>query len=220
MRAPRRAARRALSGGARRAEAPARRARFYEAVGVEGVDGGWAVCVDGRRVATPAGGALALPTESLALALAAEWDAQAPSVVPAAMPLTSLAFTAVDQIAGGAGACAAGLLGYAATDTCRFFADGLAEPGVRAAQDAAHRPLLDWLRRERGVVLEPAEPAAFRAPPLDAASADAARAYCGALTHWELSALQCAVFEAKSSASRRRLREEVVARGPSGEAFL
>lgn len=196
----RRVARRCLSGG-RTAQAPTRRPRFYERAGVVSApEGGFAVAVDGRRVATPASNPLALPTATLALAVAAEWDAQHPQIVPPAMPLTSLAFTAVDQVAGDAAGVGDGLVAYATTDTCRFFADAGDEPEVRRAQEARLRPLLAWLEEARGVALDAASPGAFRAPPLSEEAAANARAYCRGLSHWELAALQCAVFEAKSFA--------------------
>ncbi|KAH8045453.1 chaperone [Aureococcus anophagefferens] len=91
---PRAAAPRAF--GAAQA-APTRRKRFYDRVAVAQAPAGWCVTLDGRRVPTPAGRPLAVPSLRLALALAAEWDAQATHVEPATMPLASLAATAVDQ---------------------------------------------------------------------------------------------------------------------------
>ena len=192
-------------GGAARAfgaaqAAPTRRKRFYDRVAVAQAPAGWCVTLDGRRVPTPAGRPLAVPSLRLALALAAEWDAQATHVEPATMPLASLAATAVDQVATGRAAVVAGLLRYAATDTCRFFADGAAQPEVRAAQEARLAPVAAWLAAEVGADLPRAAPGGLRAPPVDAASAAALEAACDALDDWSLAALQCAVFECKSLA--------------------
>ena len=190
---------RALSGAAKQ-EAPSRRPRFYKAVGVGEEGGSWFVSLDGRRVPTPAGSALVVPSRMLALSLAAEWDAQVRHIEPATMPLTSLAATAVDQVSRERSKVVEGLLRYAATDTCRFFVDGAQAPEVRERQEALLEPVLAWLRRDIGVDLRRAADGAFRAPPVDAASLARLRELCDGYDAFGLAALQCAVFECKSLA--------------------
>ena len=55
---------------------------------------------DPRRAAAPDAGrpGAAPPSQRLALAIAAEWDAQIDRIEPASMPLMALASTAIDQI--------------------------------------------------------------------------------------------------------------------------
>jgi len=160
------------------------------------------VTLDGRNLPTPAGAPLALPSERLALAVAAEWDAQGPTVEPAAMPLTALAATAVDQIGvpKKKQETVGHLLAYAATDSCRFVADAKAEPEVRAKQDELHPPVLDWLLETRGAALPRGARRVTRAPAVDDASLESLHAACGALSDWRLAAPQCATFECKSLA--------------------
>ena len=87
------------------------RTRFYKFVGVEAVEAPpgskqqgtmYKVTLDNRNLRTPAGNALLLPSLPLALAIAAEWDAQAANhpkgIQPATMPMMILASTAIDQI--------------------------------------------------------------------------------------------------------------------------
>jgi ATP synthase F1 complex assembly factor 2 len=57
------------------------------------------VTLDGRIMKTPMGQVLAVPSQSLAHAIAAEWDAQEKYIQPANMPLMTLACTALDQVA-------------------------------------------------------------------------------------------------------------------------
>ena len=52
--------------------------RVYKVVETRPADGGWGVALDGRPVRTPARRELAVPSERLAAAIAAEWDAQHP----------------------------------------------------------------------------------------------------------------------------------------------
>ena len=79
---------------------PATRKRFYKSATVgEREGGGFAVLLDGRQIKTRAGKPLAVPGRELAEAIAAEWNAQGETVVPASLPLTKLANTAIDAVA-------------------------------------------------------------------------------------------------------------------------
>ncbi|KAF1331985.1 Atp synthase mitochondrial f1 complex assembly factor 2, partial [Globisporangium splendens] len=75
-------------------------ARFYKDVGVKEVeqDGQqlYAVTLDGKTVKTGARTPVRLPSKSLALAVAHEWDAQEKDIRPSTMPIMSLASTALD----------------------------------------------------------------------------------------------------------------------------
>jgi hypothetical protein len=57
------------------------------------------ITLDGRSLSTPMGQTLAVPSERLAYAIAAEWDAQAKYLQPANMPFMTLACTTLDQAA-------------------------------------------------------------------------------------------------------------------------
>jgi ATP synthase F1 complex assembly factor 2 len=73
--------------------------------GDEAIDGdsdscSWfGIALDGRTVSTPMGQTLAVPSETLAYMIAAEWDAQTQELQPSNMPLMTLACTALDQAA-------------------------------------------------------------------------------------------------------------------------
>ena len=60
--------------------------RFYKAATAAPLEGGYAVLLDGRAPRTPAGARLILPTLALAELIAAEWEAQAPSIDLDRMP--------------------------------------------------------------------------------------------------------------------------------------
>lgn len=71
--------------------------RFYDRVDVFQEDPkSHAVTVDGKVVRTPKRQLLATPSLPLSLAIAAEWDAQDTRLRPSSMPLTALAFAALD----------------------------------------------------------------------------------------------------------------------------
>ena len=107
------------------------------------------VALDGRPVRTPGRVPLALPTDALAQAIAAEWRAVGETVDPRAMPMTGLANAAIDRIAPDPAPFAAGLARYGESDLLCYRAAG-PEPLVER-QAAAWDPPLGWARRRYDV---------------------------------------------------------------------
>ena len=56
--------------------------RFYKEAEAVEAEGGFTVALDGKQLRSPARSALALPSRSLAEALAAEWAAQGETLDP------------------------------------------------------------------------------------------------------------------------------------------
>lgn len=77
----------------------------------------YGVTLDGKTIKTPMDQLLAVPSQSLAYAISAEWDAQKQYLQPANMPLMSLACTALDQVAHHPQAYREQSLNYLPTDT-------------------------------------------------------------------------------------------------------
>src|SRR5437762_12780290 len=99
------------------------RSRFYREAAVSAADDGYVVLLDGKRVKTPAGAALALPTAALAEAVAAEWRGQGDTMRPEAMLLTKLANTAIDQIASKRDAVVEQILAFGRSDLVCYRAE-------------------------------------------------------------------------------------------------
>jgi len=57
----------------------------------------YGICLDQRRLKTPAGHRFSLPNAALAYAIAQEWDAQDKTIDASLMKLTGLAFTTIDN---------------------------------------------------------------------------------------------------------------------------
>lgn len=53
--------------------------------------------LDERKLRTPGGALFIAPTRALAVLCAAEWDAQDENIIPSTMPVTQLAFAAIDH---------------------------------------------------------------------------------------------------------------------------
>jgi len=116
--------------------------RFWTSASVLAVAGGHTVTLDGRPVRTPAKAPLVLPTERLAAAIAAEWEAQQGEVKPALMPLTRTANAAIDKVAVMVPAVVEEIARYGASDLLCYRAPG-PQPLV-ARQAAAWDPWLGW----------------------------------------------------------------------------
>ncbi len=109
-------------------------------------DGSFEIQLDGRPIKTPAGRPLAVPSRALAGAIAGEWNAQGEEIVPATLPLTRLANSAIDGVAGREGEVVQDILNYAASDLLCYRASS---PAPLAAEQARlWDPILAWVRAE------------------------------------------------------------------------
>jgi chaperone required for assembly of F1-ATPase len=115
---------------------------FWTEVTVRPEGSGFGIQLDARPVRTPLKAPLVLPTEGLARAVAAEWQAQTGRVNPATMPFTRTANSAIDTVAHQFDAVAAMLAAYGETDLLCYRATGPA--ALIDRQAAAWDPLLDW----------------------------------------------------------------------------
>ena len=107
--------------------------------------------MDGRPVKTPSKQVLRAPTEALARAVAAEWDAQDGEVDPGKMPLTRLTNSALDKVAVQFDGVAEMLADYGANDLLCYRAE---EPACLVERQAvAWDPMLEWARETLGVSL-------------------------------------------------------------------
>ncbi|MEO1642346.1 MAG: ATP12 family protein [Pseudomonadota bacterium] len=159
--------------------------RFYKDASVEAVDGGWTVHLDGRALKTPAKAALALPSEALARAVAAEWEAQGDTLDLAAMTLTRLANVAIDRTPETRADLVAEVQRYGETDLTCYLAE--APAALQARQDRAWRPWRDWAGETLGVVLVPVH--GIVASPQPQASLDAIGAHAERLDDFALTGL-------------------------------
>jgi ATP synthase F1 complex assembly factor 2 len=156
------------------------------------------VLLDGRTLRTPQRKQLLLPTEALALAVAAEWDAQTDSlrgIQPAAMPLMTLASTAIDMVAADPAYVRKHALSYLATDTALFLSDD--DRSLLALQKNRHGPVTRWAQQALGLSLRYSHSVRGRIEH-DADTVSRVRAVIYALDDYSLTALQCATMESKS----------------------
>lgn len=136
-------------------ESEERLKRFWKTAGVEQVEGGWRVVLDGRSPKTPAHAPFVLPTEAAARLVADEWEAQGEFIEPGTMPATRLAATAIDRVSITREPVADEIAAYAGSDALCYVAEHPA--GLVAEQARAWGPWRDWAASELGVRLEVTE---------------------------------------------------------------
>jgi chaperone required for assembly of F1-ATPase len=124
------------------------RKRFYKHADHAPADGGFIVRLDGKTARTPGRAALKVPGERLAVAIAAEWNAQEDVIAPAAMPLTRIVNTAIDGVAANMAAVRSDIVAYAGSDLLCYRAASPA--GLVKRQEAAWAPLIDWAASDLG----------------------------------------------------------------------
>ena len=125
--------------------------RFYKTARPIARDAGFAVALDERVLKTPKGAVFAAPTLALAEAMAGEWAAQTEKIMPATMPITRLAFAAIDWTAASRDQRAQYVASFGQTDLCCHRAGAPADLVARQAQ--IWDPIVAWGRDALGVNL-------------------------------------------------------------------
>jgi chaperone required for assembly of F1-ATPase len=126
--------------------------RFYKNAAMITAAPAYGVELDGRPVKTPAKAPLAVPTEALGEAIAAEWNRQGDKIDPRSMPLTGLANAAIDRVGPDPAAFGRNLAAYGETDLLCYRAEGPDSLVRRQAEQ--WDPLLQWARRRFDVEFE------------------------------------------------------------------
>jgi len=123
--------------------------RFWTSAEAISTGTGYAIALDGRRVKTPAKADLILPTEQLADAVAAEWNAVGETIDPRKMPLTGLSNAAIDRIAPNKEQFASGIARYGEGDLTCYRAEG--PDALVQWQQESWDALLEWAQRRYDV---------------------------------------------------------------------
>ena len=137
--------------------------RFYKTVATEDKGRGSVLTLDGKPVRTPGKAAFVLPSRALAEAVAEEWRAQGERIDPSTMPLTRLANSAIDGVAGREQAVIEDILAFAGSDLLCYRAQGPRE--LTSAQTKAWDSVLAWAKQALGAPLVLSEGVVHAAQP-------------------------------------------------------
>lgn len=125
--------------------------RFWTKVEVSETADGHEILLDSRQLRTPGKHSLILPTQPLANAVAAEWEAQDGVILPETMPLTRAVNSAVERVAVQKADIVAMLADYGDTDLLCYQVEAPADLAAQQAQ--SWNPLLEWAGAEYGLAL-------------------------------------------------------------------
>lgn len=150
--------------------------RFWDSAATAAVSGGWEVTLDGRPMRVPGGAVLTLPTEPLARAVAAEWQAagggKGGETSAADLPLTRIAGTGQERVAPNREPVILELARYGGSDLLCYRAPD--PPALAARQAERWQPWLDWAARRYGAALRVTAGVRFVSQPAEALAALAA----------------------------------------------
>lgn len=122
-------------------------------VTLEKTKGGWYLNLDGRQLATPLRKPLLLPSETLAEAVADEWRG-GKKFSTNNMPLTAMAFSAIDVVQDHQERMVESMLAFADTDLLLYRSE---QAELRARQDNGWNPILTWLQERFDCTVEVTE---------------------------------------------------------------
>lgn len=139
--------------------------RFYKETAVDRAEEGHRILLDGRPIRTPAKAVLVVPTTGLAEAIASEWRdvPDKAEIVVSHLPLTRLAATGLDRVAGQREQVIEDTAKYAGSDLLCYRATD--PPRLVERQHSAWQPLLDWASERYGAPLVVVEGTRFVTQP-------------------------------------------------------
>lgn len=163
--------------------------RFWRDVAVADVTTGFAVNLDGRPIKTPAGETVVLPNGKLAQSVAHEWSAVGEHLDYEDMPLTRLAFAAIDRMPAVQAETVAEVRRYSETDLLCYPSEY--PQALTERENAVWAPLLAWASNALELDFEPNRSLMHRPQP--PATLDRIAALVAAMTPFEQAGLMAAI---------------------------
>lgn len=125
--------------------------RMYRAAACRRIDDEFAILLDDRPAMTPGKKTLSVPSLALGRAVAEEWNTQEEWIVPFSMPLTQIANTALDRIAGRRQTIVSEVVRYVEDELVCYRAEP--ESDLARREEMLWQPILDWLAERYDVQL-------------------------------------------------------------------
>ncbi|XP_071453818.1 ATP synthase mitochondrial F1 complex assembly factor 2 [Hetaerina americana] len=171
------------------------RNRFYKKTGILQNEGMFEVTLDQRKLKTPQGNVFRVPSESLARAIAVEWDSQREKIDLSTMFLTGICSTAIDNPGSvNKYQLVDHMIKFLDTDTVLFFSSE--EDELYSLQMKEWYPVIRWACERYKVDVKPAHD--ISGPNISHDSREILRRYLLSYDQWSLSGLSYAVDTLKS----------------------
>ncbi|XP_067317607.1 ATP synthase mitochondrial F1 complex assembly factor 2 [Anolis sagrei] len=184
------------SGASKRFYTPqAERKRFYQDVTISQGEGGFEISLDHRKLKTPQAKLFTVPSETLALAVATEWDSQRDTIKPYTMHLTTLCNTALDnpsqrtkdQIIGAA-------LKFLETDTICYRVEE--PPALVELQKNEWDPVIEWAEKRYNVTI--GSSTSIMGPSIPQSTKDVFISHLASYNTWALQGIEYMITQLKS----------------------
>jgi chaperone required for assembly of F1-ATPase len=124
---------------------------FWTTVEIGEDQAGFKILLDGRALKTPSKAELLIPSRAMAEEIAKEWRLQEDKVDPSKLPLTKLAYAAIDKLLVQRDPIIEILAEYATTDLLCYRTTSPA--GLADRQEQIWQPLLDWFEETHQIHL-------------------------------------------------------------------
>ncbi|XP_042293759.1 ATP synthase mitochondrial F1 complex assembly factor 2 [Sceloporus undulatus] len=171
------------------------RKRFYQNVTISQGEGGFEISLDHRKLKTPQAKVFTVPSETLALAVANEWDAQQETIKPYTMHLTTLCNTALDnpsqrtkdQIIRAA-------VKFLETDTICYRVEE--PPALVELQKNEWDPVIEWAEKRYNVVI--GSSTSIMGPSIPQSTRDVFVSHLASYNFWALQGIEYMITQLKS----------------------
>nr|XP_002131815.1 ATP synthase mitochondrial F1 complex assembly factor 2-like [Ciona intestinalis] len=169
--------------------------KFYKEARICHSDGGFEINLDNRKLRTPNGNIVKLPTESLAQAVSVEWNNQNKVLKLDQMPLTTLCFSAVENKPTiSAKTLVSSCFNYLHTDTilCRINEP----PELEKFQSERWDPMVNWLMKRHSIQVTPSS--GFAMPVISENAEPVLSRYLLSYNYWSIIGFERMVSSLKS----------------------
>uniref|UniRef100_H2ZQP5 ATP synthase mitochondrial F1 complex assembly factor 2 n=1 Tax=Ciona savignyi TaxID=51511 RepID=H2ZQP5_CIOSA len=169
--------------------------KFYKEARICHSDGGFEINLDNRKLRTPNGNIVKLPTEALAHSVSIEWNSQKNVLKLDQMPMTTLCFSAVENVGTvPAESLVSSCLKYLHTDTllCRMNEP----PEFDQLQTEKWDPMIQWLKQRHNVDVTPSS--GFALPVISGDAEPVLSRYLLSYNYWSVIGFERMVSTLKS----------------------
>ncbi|XP_060138783.1 ATP synthase mitochondrial F1 complex assembly factor 2 [Zootoca vivipara] len=171
------------------------RKRFYQNVSISQGEGGFEINLDHRKLKTPQAKLFVVPSETLALAVATEWDSQQDTIKLYAMHLTTLCNTALDNPAQRSkDQLIKAAVKFLETDTVCYRVEE--PPALVELQKNEWDPIIEWAEKRYNVVI--GSSTSIMGPSIPQSTKDTFVSHLASYNSWALQGIEYMITQLKS----------------------
>ncbi|XP_028562201.2 ATP synthase mitochondrial F1 complex assembly factor 2 [Podarcis muralis] len=173
----------------------AERKRFYQNVSISQGEGGFEINLDHRKLKTPQAKLFTVPSETLALAVATEWDSQQDTIKFYTMHLTTLCNTALDNPSQRSkDQLIKAAVKFLETDTVCYRVEE--PPALVELQKNEWDPIIEWAEKRYDVVI--GSSTSIMGPSIPQRTKDTFVSHLASYNSWALQGIEYMITQLKS----------------------